>query len=523
MADEPSPSPSRLRLVGLLAAPVLAAGVYIWLDRFGPQGTGGPNVAGLSDSGVAVAALAALMAGWWLTEAIPLAATAMLPLVVLPLLKVSSIAEVGRSYGDEIVFLFLGGFLIQLAMERWNLHRRVALSITLLVGSNPRRLVGGLMLATAFISMWISNAAAAAMMLPIALSVCGLVARRESGGGAETPIDPGAPISVRNFGVAATIGIAWAATIGGLATPIGTAPNVLLRGFLEREYDRHIGFGPWMMVCAPLAALLLVFAWWLLASVMYPVSNRHDDHDTDGLRAEMRALGPVSRGEWATLCVFVLAVAGWLFSKPLSHLLGLVRTRPDGTVQELLNDSVVAMTAGLLLFVIPVDVKRQVFALDWRDCKRLSYGTLLLFGGGLALASAISSTGLDKTIGQAVAGLGGLHPFVLVLVVCALVVFLSELVSNTALTATLLPIMGSAAVALKADPTTVLLATALAASAAFMMPAGTPPSAITFSSGYYRIGQMARAGVVLNLVSIALIACLVYFAGPLLLGDSAVP
>ena len=503
--------------MGLVGAPLAAVLVALALHR----GAAGGNVGGLSDQAVAVAAVAALMAGWWLTEAIPLAATAMLPLVLFPFLRIMPIAEAGRAYGNEIVFLFLGGFLIQLAMERWHLHKRIALAITIFVGTSPRRLVGGLMLATAFISMWISNAAAAAMMLPIAVSVCGVVARREGGPGVETPLSPGAPVGVRNFGIASAIGVAWAATIGGLATPIGTAPNVLMRGFLKEQFQRDISFAQWTALCGPLSLLLLVVAWWLLTVVFFPVRSQRDTGETDSLRADLRALGPISRGEWSTLVVFVCAVGGWLFSKDLSHLLGLVRTLPSGKTQELLNDSVVAMTAGLSLFVIPVDLKNNVFALDWRDAKRLSYGTLLLFGGGLALADAISGTGLDLAIGRCVSGLGGvggLHPLALMVVVCALVVFMSEFVSNTALTATLLPIMAGAAGAMHMDPTLLLLATALSASAAFMMPAGTPPSAITFSSGYYRIGDMAKAGLAMNLIGVVLVAALVHVAGRWVLG-----
>ncbi len=517
MSDDAPAESGPLRLIGLFAGPLAAFAVFLALHRAG-GGASNANAFGLSDQAVCVAAVAALMAVWWLSEAIPLAATAMLPLALFPILRIMPIADTGRAFGNEIVFLFLGGFLIQLAMERWHLHKRIALAITIFVGTSPRRLVGGLMLATAFISMWISNAAAAAMMLPIAVSVCGVVARREGGPGIDTPLSPGAPRAVRNFGAASAIGVAWAATIGGLATPIGTAPNVLMRGFLKEQFQRDISFGKWMLLCAPLSCILLIAAWWLLTVVFFPVRSERDIGETDSLRADLRALGPISRGEWSTLVVFLCAVTGWLFSKDLSHLLGLVRTLPNGKPQELLNDSVVAMTAGLSLFIIPVNLKNHVFALDWRDAKRLSYGTLLLFGGGLALADAISASGLDLAIGHAVSGLGGLPPLALVITVCALVVFLSEFVSNTALTATLLPIMASAATAMKLDPTTMLLTTALAASAAFMMPAGTPPSAITFSSGYYRIGDMAKAGLALNLIGVLLIGAAIHFIGPIVLG-----
>lgn len=507
--------------LGLVLGPIAALIAYLLLT-----GTirGGVPVAGLSTAACACAAVATLMATWWLTEAIPLAATALLPLALFPILNISTMKETAAPYGDEIVFLFLGGFLIQLAMERWGLHRRVALIIMLAVGTGPVRLVGGAMLATAFISMWVSNAAAAAMMLPIGMSLCQRLSQRGVGTGgtlsADTPTsapnlhpDP----NIRHFATSCMIGIAWAATIGGLATPIGTAPNVQLVAYLERNQIIDITFAQWLWIGLPLSGALLLISWLLLTRVFFPIRLATDANAPAprlGIRDDYRALGPVKPGEWATLAVFLVAVAGWLFQNPIAHALGLTRTRPDGSTIVMLTDAGVAITAGLLLFLIPIHPRRGTFVLDWHWAAKMPFGVLLLFGGGLSLAAAITATGLDRAIAQPLQGLAGTHPILMIIAITAAAVFLSELVSNTALTATLLPIVGSAAAALGIHPALVLIPTALGASAAFMMPAGTPPSAICLSSGYFTIGQMAKVGLVLNLLGIALITLIVYFFAP---------
>ena len=504
--------------LGLVLGPIAALVAYFLLT-----GTlrGGVPVAGLSTTACACAAVATLMAIWWLTEAIPLAATALLPLALFPVLNISTMKETAAPYGDEIVFLFLGGFLIQLAMERWGLHRRIALIIMLAVGTGPVRLIGGAMLATAFISMWVSNAAAAAMMLPIGMSLCQRLAQRGGGGlAAEAPAiapnlhpDP----NIRNFATSCMIGIAWAATIGGLATPIGTAPNVQLVAYLERNQLIDITFAKWLWIGLPLSGALLLVSWLLLTRVFFPIRLAPDANAPPprlAIREDYRALGPVKPGEWATLAVFLIAVAGWLFQNPIAHTLGLTRTRPDGSTIVMLTDAGVAITAGLLLFLIPVNPRRGTFVLDWHWAAKMPFGVLILFGGGLSLAAAITATGLDRAIAQPLQGLAGTHPILMILAITAAAVFLSELVSNTALTATLLPIVGAAATQLDIHPALVLIPTALGASAAFMMPAGTPPSAICLSSGYFTIGQMARVGLVLNLIGIALVTLVVYTIAP---------
>ncbi len=520
------------RWIALLGGP--AAGVLVYLILWWTIG-GTPEDSGrevLGEAARRTAGVVAWMAVWWLSEALPLAATALVPLVAFPLLRIMPIKEAAAPFGDELIFLFLGGFFIQLAMERWGLHRRLALLIIVQVGTSPARLAAGVMLATAFISMWISNAAAAAMMLPIGSSLCQLVAAREQGGVGAGDVAGSPHRHVRNLGKCVMIGIAWGATIGGIATPIGTAPNVLLRAYLREHAGGAPSFGTWMLVCGPLALVLLALAWVLLTQWAFPLSSvttssaprlvpsaraaRADARAEAGLlRAELHMLGPISPGEWATLVVFGLAVVGWLGGEAISGALGLMWTSPGvggapGKSTPLLGDSVVAMAAGLLLFVIPVSTRRPEFALDWRQASKAPYGVLLLFGGGLSLAKAIDVTGLDDAIGRGLIGVQGMHPLAIMLIVALVAVFLSEFMSNTALTATLLPIVGGLAAALGVAPVSLLLPLALAASCAFMLPAGTPPSAITFSSGYYSIRDMAKTGLLLDAAGVVLISVVVY-------------
>ncbi|MGQ0628480.1 MAG: SLC13 family permease [Phycisphaerales bacterium] len=513
--DGPPTSSATARLTGLVLGPVLGVVVGMLISHF----------AGLATPAAVCGGVAALMAVWWLTEALPLAATALVPIVAFPVLNVTTAKEAAAPYGDEVVFLFLGGFLIQLAMERWNLHRRIALLILLGVGTSPARLVAGLMAGAALISMWVSNAATAAMMLPIGLSLCGFVAR--GGGSAEVHPAQHPRAEVRNFATCSMIGIAWAATIGGLATPIGTAPNVIIRTYLERNCGTPISFAQWMVLAGPTSIILLVSAYFILTRWCFPVSAAGSGTAPAAdqrafIQARLAELGPVSRGEWSTLAVFLLAVLGWIFGKDLSHLIGAVRIGKNGEPEHMIRDGVVAIAAALLLFIIPVNLKRATPVLDWESAKRMPYGVLLLFGGGMSLAEAMSSTGLSRALGDGLATLDTLHPFVLVLLVTAVCVFISELVSNTALAQTMQTVMGPAAAALGLGPAVLLMPTALGASCAFMMPAGTPPSAICFSSGCFTIRQMARAGLALNVVGVVTISLSLYLLTPIVLPPAKV-
>lgn len=485
---EPTPTPAserRGRVAALLAGPVLALTVYALL--------GGAQAAGtLTPQGRATAAVGTLMAIWWLTEALPLQATALVPLVLLPLLGARSMSEAAAPYADKVIFLFLGGFVLGLGMERWGLHRRVALATIALAGTRPRRLVGGFMLATALVSMWVSNTATAAMMMPIGLSVIALTGAR--------------PDERNGLPAALMLGIAYAATIGGVATLIGTPPNLVLKGYVERTTGEQISFLRWMLVGVPLAAVLLPLAWAYLTRLAFSVPPGDLGGEAELLAHERAALGPMSRGERTVMIVFLATAGAWMLREPVT----LVAPTAIGDVLRRLGDEGIAVLAALVLFAIPVDLRRGVFAMDWATASRLPFGILLLFGGGLSLAGAIRANGVDEFLGRAFAFLGGAPEIAVLVAVTALVVFLTELASNTAVCTALLPVVASAAGGLRTASEPLLLATAIGASLAFMLPVGTPPNAIVYASGHLTLRQMARAGLWMNLLSILVTAPMVW-------------
>jgi sodium-dependent dicarboxylate transporter 2/3/5 len=475
-------APSTRRTIGLFAGPIL---LIVFLALPGP--------AGMSPGAWRTAAVGILMATWWVTEAIPIPATALVPLALFPVLGVAGIRDTAAPYANPIIFLFLGGFMIALAMQRWGLHRRIALTVVQALGTRPNRLVLGFMVATAFLSMWVSNTATAVMMLPIGLSVIGLVAPDAD----LEPDTPGLPDRT-NFGTALMLGIAYAASLGGLGTLIGTPPNALLAGFLETSYGYEIGFARWMLVGLPLAMVALPVAWWVLTRVAFPVRIGEIPGGRAMIRDRLRELGPLSRGERRVAVVFGTTAAAWV-----------VRPLLDDWVPGL-SDAGIAMLAALSLFLIPVDRGRGQFTLHWDDTAELPWGVLILFGGGLSLAAAVTATGLAEWIGTALSGLETWPTVLLVVTVTAVIVFLTELTSNTATAAAFLPILGPLAVALGENPLLLAVPAALGASCAFMMPVATPPNAIIYGSGYVTIPQMARAGLVLNLILIALITLAAY-------------
>ncbi|MDX1649495.1 MAG: DASS family sodium-coupled anion symporter [Myxococcota bacterium] len=504
----------RRRLVartGLAAGPLLAALVAILLpDAYtAPSG----ELVPFSAAGRATAAVGVWMATWWLTEALHVSATALLPLVLLPLLGAAGMQEAATPYAHELIFLFMGGFLIALSMERWGLHRRVALRALGVVGERPAAVVGGFMAVTAALSMWVSNTATAVMMLPVARSVVDLVGTRLGVSGDEAQaLEPGSP--ARHFGLALLLGIAYAASIGGVATPIGTPPNLFLVSYLRDAMDLEVSFVRWMGVGLPLVAVFLPLAWLLLVKALYPIRLERIEGGRE-LVAEQRArLGPMRRPERTTLAVFLAAAATWI-TRPLLQELEVAGARPFAG----LSDAGVAMTAALLLFVAPAGEGRGQRVLDWDTAVRLPWGILLLFGGGLSLAASIQRTGVDALLASGVAGLGGAPPVGVVLGTVALVVFLTELTSNTATAAAFVPILASLAPGLGLDPLLLAVPAALAASCAFMLPVATPPNAIVFGSGLITIPEMARAGLWLNLVSVALVTAVGWLlALPLLRG-----
>lgn len=516
------PSPLRVwgsRIGGL----VLALVVYL--------ATSGAD---LSADGRVVAALATLMAVWWMSEAVPLSATALLPIVALPGLTELAVEDVTSPYANPIVFLFLGGFLIAIAMQKWNLHRRIALLTLRRVGTHPRRIILGMMIATAFLSMWVSNTATALMMLPIALSVFTLVVENsdltKGAEGADGPaaadvqgqLEDGQAISsvvddpsVRLFGVALMLSIAWSASIGGLGTLLGSPPNAIVSGYISDELGETVGFAQWMMLGVPLVVLFIGIAWLLITRVLYRFDLDSIPGGDELIDRQISELGPVSRGEKVVLAVFVGAATLWIVPGLLAQSDTLAEAAP--WLGEL-DDTVIAIAAGLVLFLIPGDDEGRM-ALEWRDAEEgLPWGVLLLFGGGLSLAAAVAGTGLDEWFGAQVEGLGTLPVVLLLLAVVTIVLLLTEVTSNTATAATFIPILGGVALGVGVDPQTLLIPAALAATCAFMLPVGTPPNAIVFGSGTVTIGEMARGGAVLNVVGVVLITIVTVLIGPFALG-----
>ncbi|MFP3992358.1 SLC13 family permease [Streptomyces sp. E11-3] len=452
----------------------------------------------LSTDGKNVAAVATLMAVWWMTEAVPLPVTALMPLVLMPVLGIAPIADIAAPYANPIIFLFMGGFIIALAMQRWNLHTRFALSTVLLVGTSPVRMIGGFMLATALLSMWISNTATAVMMLPIGIAVLGLVAQLRDGR------------QDANFATALLLGIAYAASIGSLGTVIGTPPNAFLQGYLKAEHGIDITFFEWMLFGVPLAAVFLVIAWLVLTRLVFRPGITEIEGGRELIEQRRRELGPMGRGQWTVLAVFATTAVLWVLVGVLSPYVTWV--------DDHASDAGVAMLAALALFTLPVTADGGRRVLEWEDTRDVPWGILLLFGGGLALSRQFGESGLGTWIGDQVGGLDTLPVLVLVIVIVAVILLLTELTSNTATTATFVPVMAAVAVGLDQDVLLFALPVALAATCAFMLPVATPPNAVVFSSRQVTVGQMIRGGIWLNAIGVVLVTAAVYSLGALVLG-----
>lgn len=469
---------SRYQFVGLIVGIVALIALTI-----------APEPASVSNRAWAVAAIGIFMAIWWMTEAAPLATTALLPLVLFPVFGIADLKATATSYAHPLIFLFLGGFMLARAMERWNLHRRIALHILRLGGQQPSSVIFSLMLATAFLSMWVSNTATAMMMLPIGQSVATTIAKQTS---------PQESQEVISFSAALMLGIAYAATIGGMGTLIGTPPNALFAGFMNETYGMKIGFAQWMLVGVPMVVILLPVTWLVLTRIAFRFSLPAATAQDDPLPAQIASLGPMSRGEVLVSVMAALAAAGWMFRPLINKLV------PDLAI----TDAGIAMSVAVLLFVIPVELARGRFVLSWSEAIALRWDVLILFGGGLALATAINDTGLASWIGGALSALGNLPMIWLVLVVMVVVVYLGELASNTAMAAIFLPIAGAAAVGMGLSPLLLAFPVALAASLGFMLPVATPPNAIIFGSGAVTAQQMLRAGAILDIVAIGIVAAI---------------
>ncbi|MEQ8404488.1 MAG: DASS family sodium-coupled anion symporter [Oceanicaulis sp.] len=485
MSQTDSEGPALYQRIGLFAGPVTA---LVVATTFAPEG--------LPREAVLVAAIGALMAIWWATEAIPVAITAFLPLVLFPMLGVGSVAENAQPYAHPIIYLFFGGFVVALAIERCGLHRRIALAVFSVIGANARFLVGGFMIAAAIVSMWISNTSTTLMLLPIAISVATVI----------NETMPNLSLKARShFSTALLLGLAYGATLGGVATLVGTPPNAFMAGFMADTYAIEIDFARWMFVGVPVALVMLPLAWISLTRIMYRVDFTASVETMKHIASMRAGLGPMSKAEQRTGLLFLVLVAGWLFRRPIESLPFM------GEV----TDTTVAMTVAVAAFLIPSGQKGEAL-MRWADMGKLPWGVLILFGGGLALAAAISGSGLALWIGQQLAPLGMINLVILVIAATAIVIFLTELTSNLATTATFLPVIAAVAVETGQDPLLFVIPVTLAASCAFMLPVATPPNAIVFSSGHVSIPQMARAGLLLNLVSIAFLSLIALTLAPLI-------
>lgn len=440
-----------------------------------------------------VLSVTAWVALWWITEAIPIAVTALLPIVLFPLTGALDIGTTTQSFGHKYIFLYTGGFVLAIAIERWSLHRRIALNIISLIGSNVTNIILGFMVATAFLSMWISNTATSVMMLPIGTAIVSQFKKRENGDS-----DDG-----NAFGKALMLAIAYSASIGGFATLIGTPPNLVLAGILEQIYNVKLTFGQWIIFGLPTSLILLFICWKYLTKYAFSF----DQVEFPGGQAEIskmkKELGKITYEEKAVLIVFFLTALAWIFRALLEKVIPGI------------DDTVIAMIAAVSLFIIP-NKDRSRRLINWDEAVKLPWGIILLFGGGMALAKGFTTTGLADWIANQMTQLDGLSMLVLILVLVAMVNFLTEITSNLATTAMLLPVLAPMALSFNIHPFMIMVSVTVAASCAFMLPVATPPNAVVFGSGYLRIPDMIRAGVLMNIISIILITAATYLLLPYL-------
>lgn len=467
--------------IGLVLGPV-----FFVLIQFGFK----PD--GLSESGVSVLAVALWVGVWWVTEAVPIAVSALLPIVLFPLTGALDLSATTVAYGHKYVFLYLGGFFLAIAIEKVNLHRRIALSIIGLIGTRMRLIVLGFMVATAFLSMWISNTATAVMMLPIGLAIV-----------AQYRDHPDTPENEHTeFGKMLMLAIAYSASIGGIATLIGTPPNLVFASMVKELYGIEIAFLDWMLLALPLSIVLLILCWWYLTRI----AVRLDSDDFPGgvaeIKRQRKALGRMQSQEKRVLSVFVLTALAWICR---SFLLS--------PYLPALDDTIIALCAGVVLFVLP-GRQKSTSILSWEDSKKIPWGILLLFGGGLAIATGFKDTGLAKWLAELLIALDFLPLLLMTFMLVAAINFLTEITSNLATTAMILPVLAPLAAAMGVSPYVFMVGATLAASCAFMLPVATPPNAVVFGSGYVRMSDMIRAGLGLNLLSILIVTLWVYFILP---------
>jgi sodium-dependent dicarboxylate transporter 2/3/5 len=474
---------SKSKRMGLFLGPVFFLTILLWPEPF------------LSNEGDAVIAVALWMITWWLSEAVSISVTALLPLLLFPLLDIMPIAEVGNNYGSPIIFLFFGGFVMALALEKVNLHRRIALNIIRITGTTPNKVVLGFMIATASLSMWISNTATTVVMLPIAMSVIKLLIHDIDG---FTKKD-------RNFAVSVLLGIAFSANAGGIATVIGTPPNSILIGLLENEYQIEISFLKWMVFALPFSIIMIGLSYVTLVHLIFPSKGLNFSASKEVIQVELRKLGPTRSKEKMVLAIFAVTVSLWIF-----------RTLINSIFPSLgLSDTMISMFAAISLFAVPFNLKKGDFILDWKDTEKLAWGILILFGGGLALAKGMSVSGIVDQVSQSIAA-GNFSITATASLLILLMLFMTELMSNVALVAVLAPVVAGIAIGLGIPMVYLLIPVTMASSCAFMLPMATPPNAIVFASGFIEVKDMVKAGILLNLVAVLILIGLFEYIIPLL-------
>lgn len=476
-------SKQQIKNISLLAGVVVAL-LFYFINPF--------NV---NAGAVKVLALAALMITWWVTEALPMPVVALLPLVLFPLLKVTSMEEAAAPYANPAIFLFMGGFMLGLAIEKWNLHRRIALNIIRLTGTSGDKIVLGFILSTGLLSMWLSNTATTMMMFPIALSVIHVMKESNKGDG-----------NMANFSLTIMLAIAYASNFGGIATIIGTPPNVAYVGYIEKKYAYGVDFLKWMVMCTPLALVLLISLYWVMVKWLFPNRIKSDGATRQLIKNELSQLGPVSVNEKRVLIIFISTAFLWITKDIINVTQSVIK----------LNDTMIAIMGAVALFICPADGEESDSILEWDDTSKMAWGILLLFGGGISLANALENAGLMQQLGQWLSQFAG-NQFILVLVITVVTIFLSEVMSNVAQVIVFAPVVSSMADAIGMNPLLLGIPMTLAASCASMLPMGTPPNAIVFASGHIKLKQMTKAGFVMNMVSIVLIVLFCWFLLPLLM------
>ena len=445
-----------------------------------------------------VLSVAALMIMWWVLEALPLAVVALMPLVLFPLFQISSLKEVTRCYSDTNIYLFMGGFFMGIAIEKWNLHKRIALNIINITGTNGNRIILGFILSTGFLSLWLSNTATTMMMFPIAVSVIHVVNAQENPTG-----------NMKNFSTVLMLSIAYASNFA-LGTIIGTPPNVAYVNYIAEKFNYNIGFAQWMLLFMPMTIMLLLMLYWVMVKWLFPNHIKHSESGKNFIKTELEKLGKITGPEKRVSIIFLVTVVCWIAKDGINAIQHVF----------VLDDTIIAMIGGLLMFVVPSGKEEEgkwSNLMEWEDTKKMAWGILLLFGGGIALARSLEEVKLIEQLGQYLGGFGGNGLFITILMVTSLSVFLSEVMSNLAQVIVMAPVVSAMAISMQLDPLLLGIPMTLGASCASMLPMGTPPNAMVFASGHIRIQDMMKTGFVLNIISIILISLFCYFLQPMIL------